>query len=337
MDTFGFVAVKRGFVSEEQLNIAVVDQLRQHKAGDGVMDTLDKILFDKGFLTGKERDKVLEELLMEPDITWGQSTRFAKELRVQKAAKQAIGEYIGNRLAGEPSDSTVFLSNSSTLYYAFRGMLKYKADVNVLTTHAAVLSTYPSLRSRIRSVSTIWRGRVNLDIALIEPFYLEEPSVSKALGILSGDATYALISASAFDSTYGPMADNATEREVSRRALQSETHTCVLIDHTKIRVGTSKNEATLLFRAKEWREIFGSGTMEIVVSRHPGLPDKLAHFPPSGRESVKMKRIMSEQNASKELIKEVLKYQDWSMRVRDVLTEVPFKKVDVEESEKDMV
>ncbi|MHC4426001.1 MAG: sugar phosphate isomerase family [Planctomycetota bacterium] len=326
MSRFGYLAVEKfGYVTGKQLNVAFQEQWSQDCArpSEG-SDPLGKILVDKGFLSREQRDEILEVMLMEPNISWGEETYFARTLQIEKGAKQALGDYVGKRLSEEPSGITIFLSNSSTIYYIFRGLVKHAANLNVLTIHAAILAAYPSVRSKIRSVRTIWNGRVDLDNALIEPDDLNDPHTKAELGFLHGDVTHAVISATGFDCTYGPMADNATAREVARKALQSETHTCVIIDHTKVRVGTRKNQPSLLFRGNEWKEIRDRGDLDVCVTCHPKMPAEQACLGPAQRSSAEIRRILQEGKVAQPVIDEVLRYQEWAMRLRAILREVPF-------------
>lgn len=324
MTHFGYRAAQEfGYLKKKDVYAALNTQLKQEWERNGKADPLGKICLDMKLLTHKQLDTILETTLMEPNIDWGEKTNFAKMLNIEKVAKQTIGEYMGKRIAKRPKGETIFLSNSSTIYYVFRGMVKYGASVNVLTIHAAILAAYPSLDSKIRSVGIIWKGHVDLDNALIEPPDLNDPRTKAELDFLQGGVPHALISATGFDSVFGPMAGNITAREVTRRVLQSQTHTCVLIDCSKIKVGTNKHEPALLFREKEWRQIRDRGDVEVVINCHPQIPKEQANFKPSLRSKTEIRDIMSGQNASQSTIQEVLRYQEWSMSLGDILTEIP--------------
>jgi len=328
MDRFGYRATQKfKHLTKRDICAALTEQIRQEWKHNGKADSLGKILMDMKRLTPEQLKNMLVAEIMEPNIDWGKETNFAKMLNIEKSAKQAIGEYIGMRIAGRPKGETIFLSNSSTIYYAFRGMVKYGAQVHVLTIHAAILAVYPSLKSNIRSVTTIWKGRVDLDNGLITPHDLGDSKTKAELGFLDGKVPHALISATGFDSQYGPMAGNATAREVSRRALQSQTHTCVLIDHSKLIAGTSKHEPALLFGEKEWREIRNRGDIEVVVNCHPQMPQEQASFDIALRSRHEIEKIMSQQKSSKQMINNVVSYQDCVMRLRNIIKEVPFVEV----------
>lgn len=324
MSRFGYLAAEKyGFITRHQLNVAFQEQWRQDcNEPDKPSDPLGSILVDREFMSAKERDAILEDMLMEPGIDWGHKTNFAKMLNVEKPAKQAIGEYVGRRIAKRPKGETIFLSNSSTIYYAFRGMVKHGASVNVLTIHAAILAVYPSLESKIKSVGTIWKGHVDLDNALIEPPDLNDFRTKKELDVLNANITHILISATGFDSACGPMADNSAAREVARRALQSETHTCILIDHTKVRCAADKHEPSLLFREKEWSQIRGRGDVEVVTNCHPQMPQEQAVSDIGIRDTHAIRDILSQRNAPKRTIDKVLAYQQGVMQIRDIVTEV---------------
>jgi hypothetical protein len=324
MIRFAYRAAKEFNIPKKDVYAAISRQLKQEWRQNGEADPIGKICVDMNFLTDEQLERILESLVMEPNINWGEKTTFAKMLQDEKAAKQVLGEYVGRRLAEQPAGISVFLSNSSTIYYVFLGMVKHGANLEVLTIHAAVLAAYPAVESKIRNVRTIWKGRVDLDNALVEPTDLSNPTIKRELGFLQGDVTHAVISATGFDCQYGPMADNATAREVARIALQSDTHTCIVIDHTKVRRGTRMGEPALLFRAKEWKEIRERKDLEVIVNCHPQMPLEQAAFKPSSRSPSTIRDILLGKKVSKSMIDQVVKYHEWSMRVRDILTEVPF-------------
>lgn len=325
MARFGYIAVEKfKYLTKKNLYEALGKQLNQQFTKSGVSERLGKICVENNFMTQKQVDKVLEDMLMEPNISWGENTSFAKMLNIEKDAKQAIGEKVGQRISGRPPGETIFLANSSTIYYTFLGMVKYGAHVDVLTIHAAILAAYPSTTNRIKSVRPIWKGRVDLENALIEPDNLDDPNTKAELNFLHGEATHAIISATGFDRTYGPMADNATAREVSRQALQSETKTCILIDHSKIRINTPENDPSLLFSTAEWNKIRDRGKVEVIVNCHPEMPKQQAVFEPRLRQTHKIKDAMLQQKINKAFIDDVLHYQEWSSRLGDILTEIPF-------------
>jgi len=326
MGRFAYLAAERfGYLDKKGAYAVLSEQLKQEWGRSGMSDPLGKICLAKGLLTSKQVKEILQAQLMEPNISWGEDAHFTEMLNKEKAAKQTIGEYIGKRISDRPAGETIFLSNSSTIYYAFRGMVKHRTDVSVLTIHAAILAVYPSLKSRIRNVTTIWKGRVDLNDALIEPPDLNNPRTKEELNFLDGQVTHALISATGFDSAFGPMAENPVAREVSRRALQSGTRTCVLIDHTKIRVGTDKHEPALLFHEKEWNQIRARGDVEVMATCHPKMPEGQAGFKPTLRSAVEIESILKRRNTSSSVIKEVKKYHDWSRKLEfDILTEIPF-------------
>jgi len=323
MIRFGYRTAQTFNLTQRDICNALAEQIRQEWKHNGKADQLGKILLKMKRLTPEQLSTILGRILMEPNIDWGQETNFAKMLNIEKAAKQAIGEYIGKRISQRPKGESIFLGNSSTVYYAFRGMVKHRADVHVLTIHAAILTVYPSLKSKIRSVSSIWKGRVDLDDGLIEPPDLNDPKTKSELDFLDAKVPHALISATGFDCNYGPMASNATAREVSRRALQSQTHTCILIDHSKILHGTDKSEPSLLFGEKEWREIRNRKDVEIVVNCHPQMPNEQANFSIETRERYAIENIMSQQKTSSRIVDQVLAYQDSVFKLRDIITEVP--------------
>ncbi len=327
MNRFGYRAAQEfGYLNKKAVYVALNEQLRQEWEQEGTADPLGKICLDKKLLTKEQLDTILESLMMEPNISWNEETTFAKMLKVEKDAKQALGEYVGKRISKQPDGITIFLSNSSMIYYIFRGMVKYGASVNVVTIHAAILAIYPAIKSKIRSVKTIWKGRVDLDNALIEPDNLSQPDTKAELGFLHGDVTHAVISATGFDSKYGPMADNATAREVARQALQSETHTCIVFDHTKARINTKKSEPSLLFRGNEWNEIRNRGDLELIVTCHPEMPPEQASLQPELRSFAEIQKMLLAKNRSNALIDEVLLYCKWTTHLRDILCEIPFAK-----------
>ena len=325
MNRIGYRAAKEfGYLTKKDVYAAMNKQLNQEWRRNGKADPFGKICVDMKLLNTKQLNRILESSVMEPNINWDKDTNFARMLQIEKAAKQTLGDYIGASIAKQPSGISIFLSNSSTIYYVFLGMVKHKANVEVITIHAAVLAAYPSVESKIRNVRTTWKGRVDLDNALIEPADLGDPAIKAELGFLEGGITHAVISATGFDSTYGPMATNATAREVARRVLQSRTHTCVVIDHTKLRINTTKNESTLLFHGKEWNDIRQRGDLELFVTCHPKMPKEQAALPPNLRSSSEIEKILSAENVSKSIITQVVQYNDWSSRLGDILKEVSF-------------
>lgn len=326
MKRFCYRAVEEfGYIKKPSVFVALNEQIKQEWKQNGQAEPVGEILVKKGLLTRDQLDNMLKTNLMEPNIRWGKETRFAKMLNIEKSAKQAIGCYIGKRVAGQPEGITVFMGNSSTVYYAFRGMVKHKARVNVETIHAAILAAYPSFKSNIKSVSTVWKGHVDLDDALIEPPDLGDLKIREGLGFLHGVATHAIISATGFDSHSGPMATHPAAREVSRLAMQSGTRTCVLIDHTKIRMGISETDPNLLFEIEEWNEIRPRKHVEVIVNCHPNMPAKQASFKPAQREASEIRNELTNKKFKEEEIDRVVKYHNWTMRMRDILQEIPFR------------
>ncbi len=61
---FGTVAVKRGFISEDQLQAAMVEQLEDDLNGRDHR-IIGAILFKKGWITWDQTDAVLQELFKE--------------------------------------------------------------------------------------------------------------------------------------------------------------------------------------------------------------------------------------------------------------------------------
>jgi len=165
---------------------------------------------------------------------------------------------------------------------------------------------------------------VDLYNALIETRDMTDPATKSELRFLEGGVTHAVISATGFDYNHGPMATNATAREVARRALQSETHTCIVIDHTKTRGGTHRHEPSLLFHGNEWNEIRERGDLEVIVTCHPKMPREQATLSPSLRSSSNIRDTLLGKKVSKSKIDQVVQYHEWSMRLRDILREVPF-------------
>ena len=284
MNRFCYRAVEEfGYIKRDSVAVALNEQIKQEWTQNGQAEPVGEILVKKGLLTRDQLDNILEANLMEPNIRWGKETRFAKMLNIEKAAKQVIGNYVGERIIKQPEGITVFMGNSSGVYYAFRGMVKHKARINVQTIHAAILAAYPSFKSNIQSVTTVWKGHVCLDDALIEPPDLGDLRIREALGFLRGEATHAIISATGFDSHYGPMATHHVAREVSRLALQSGTHTCILIDHTKILMGTRETDPNLLFNITEWNKIRDRKRVEVIVNCHPDMPASQSSYKPAQR------------------------------------------------------
>lgn len=325
MNRIGYRAAKEfGFLTQKDVYDVMNSQMKQEWRGNGKADPFGKICVDMKKLNAEQLNRILESSVMEPNIKWDKDTNFARMLQIEKAAKQTLGDYIGESIAKQPSGISVFLSNSSMIYYVFLGMVKHKANVEVITIHAAVLAAYPSVQSKIRNVRTTWKGRVDLDNALIEPSDLNDPTTKAEMGFLEGEVTHAVISATGFDCTYGPMATNATAREVARRVLQSSTHTCIVIDHSKLRIKTPKNEPSLLFHGKEWNVIRQRGDLELFVTCHPKMPREQAALPHKLRSSSKIRDILSAKKVSTSIIDKVVKYNEWSMRLGDILKEVPF-------------
>ncbi len=165
---FGQIGIKKRYINVDTLSDAIHIQLHQETERNGDSDRIGKIMVDNQWLTNRQKDEILDELSMEPNILWGVDTWFAKSLRSNKKAKQQLGEYLGQEMASTPN-STYLIGGSSTLYYVFLGMVKHKVRAHVITINAAILAAYPSMTSSIQSVSIAWNGNVDVDHAIIVP------------------------------------------------------------------------------------------------------------------------------------------------------------------------
>lgn len=323
MSRIGYEAVQRGYMTKQNLAEVIQEQWKQEWANSGKSQLLGELSVNKGFMAKRDLDSLIETMLMEPNISWEEGATFSDSLHICKPEKQMIGEYVGKLMTREPDDITIFLANSSTIYYAFLGIAKHRAKLHVLTIHAAVLAAYPSMKSQVKSVRTVWKGRVDVDNALIESDNLDDPRTKAELAFFDGEITHSFLSPTGFDQTYGPMGTNRVAREVARRALQSGTRTFLLMDHTKIRTETKKGSSELLFpQHDEWNNIRDHGNIGIIMNCHPAMPKALADREPSQRTEPDIKQAMS--TADNATIREVLRYHQWSMRVRDMLTEVKY-------------
>jgi len=134
MNRFGYRAAQEfGFLKKKSVYEALSKQLSQEWNQNGKADPIGKICVDMKLLTVEQLDRILESMIMEPNINWDEDTNFAKTLQIEKSAKQTLGDYVGRRIAEQPSGISIFMSNSSTIYYVFRGMVKHGASVEVIS------------------------------------------------------------------------------------------------------------------------------------------------------------------------------------------------------------
>lgn len=321
MARFGYTVVREfRYATQKQVAKAITSQWQQEWRNNGVSDRIGDILVKDQVLSQVQRDEVLKYMVMEPNISWGKGTIFGGHLSIHKAEKQLLGECVGALFAQEDyDDSTVFLSGSTTVYYCFRGLVKSGARVRVRTVNAAILSAYPSVESRIREVSTLWEGRVDLDNAIIAP--VSPTAAADALPRSMNGVTDALLSCVCYDSVYGPVISNETARLIARYLLASGKYVChFVVDHSKIRNGGSKDkdDPKLLFRdVHEWREVRNTGNVSVIVDVHPGMPREKAAEGPSIRQTHEIRNLLEKASASEQEIRDVLDYQEWSIKVRD--------------------
>lgn len=329
---FGNVAREKGFIDKKQFFTAMSTQLSQ-EWGRGKLRPLGQILVDDEAMTEQQRNDVVGSLAMEPRINWEPETDFAKKLEWQKVAKQAIGEFVGREFARNAHNATLFLGHSSSVYYAFRGLVKHSAQVSIITSNAAILAAYPAVKSSIKKVVTAWRGEVNVDTAMLEP---HDRNDSKTMGVLEAELAKALagafISASGVDANLGPMALDGTARVVATKVMQSQTPTYILIDPSKARLNTERfHKRELLFQEQEeWRDIQNRKRVRVVTVCHRDLPQAQANLSVGLRSSTEIGKILAASKNgdgnrySPQKIKEVQDYCEWAKRMQETLDELPY-------------
>lgn len=312
-----------GYATKKNVAEALVAQVHQGFHGNGTIELIGDILIRNQIITETQRDAILKEMTknksMEPDIIWDKDSIFNHNLSIHKTEKQLLGEYIGGIAAGSLGDTTIFLAGSTTLYYVFRGLVKSSAKVKVRTVNAAIISVYPSVESQIGEVSVIWDGNVDLNNAIITPYFSE---ADKMLPMALQGITHAMVSCIGFDSERGPIIENSTARVITEHLLKSNgNYECwFVIDHSKITNNWPEDAGLFLFHIKkDWDEIRGKGNVKIIVDVHPQMPSELARDEPSLRGELQIKNLLKNKNVPQKDIKEVIEYQRWSMKTRDIV------------------
>lgn len=317
---------KHHFITPQQFGRAITEQWRQEShSPEGFAQHIGQILVDQGVITEEQRSAILNDLILEPNISWERDTAFARSLSINKNAKQIISDYVGRKLVGYSND-TIFLAGASTIYYAFLGLIKHNATVSIRTINAAILAAYPSMQSSLDDVISIWEGSVDVNYGIINPAeHLHTPdSITQHAGFTPGRISCALMSVTGFNCFSGPLGNNEIARMIARQALISQTPVWILMDHTKILMNKSRKQ--LLFPDTiEWQAIRDKGNIELIVNCHPDMPSEQANLDITSREVVEIKNIMRANEQSEEDINSVVQYHEWTMRVRDMIDEVPYR------------